>query len=662
MPDPEPFRGLSDALLGLVVQGSSGRRYPLRERMREDAQGWVFRAASSASVDVAVKVLRPASPEAFARFQHEAVVLQRLSRHASPNPNLVRLFNHGYARVPVAATGQTWDVAFSVQELLEAETLDQAITRARPRGLGLDRARRVLRHMVLALQDTHAQGVLHRDLSPSRVLLTIEDGREIAKVTDFGLTKLVEPPPSPSPATPGASSAPTPAYAPPELFESGDARVGPQTDVFALAAIFHELVTGAPALLMAPGALPHAALLDVLRQQRPALGRVPQALPPELSQRPEVVTAVDAELARALSPEPSERHATVDELGQAVERALTLLSAAGQAPGVDQEVSMAATWEASSTDPVRQIGSSLPAVPGVRVSTAPVLHWRRVTDVLAPGAYRAIAVSASGGRAVGLGPRGPALWSYGRWSRLLVPTGVAADSLQTVVWAGERIVLAGSQPEVFLLDERAAPQPWPVGAPGVTFRAVGADDQCIVLAGERLTSARAQGVVATIPLLAGPGAPWKRVDVAGCGPLLGATRVRDTIMACGEAGALVSVDAAGQARIVRACEPALHAILALPDGHAAAVGKGGFAFRVTPALHCTLEAVQTQRDLCTLAVGPDGVAWCAGAAGRVLRRDTTGWSRIGETGTDARVCALHVGPERVIAFCEDGGVVEGVAS
>jgi serine/threonine protein kinase len=326
MPDlkhDDPLRAFSDALLGQVLPGSQGHKYPLQQLIGEGGQGWVFRATWNGSIEVVVKVLRPdaASKESLARFQREAQVLRMLAQQPFPNPHIVRFFDHAYARVHVAATGKSWELPFTVLELVEGETLDRALEKARPSGLGLDRARRILRHVVLALEDVHARNVVHRDLKPSNILLSLQGGREIAKVTDFGLAKLLDPGMAQTAKLAGA----TVGYAPPEQFEDGNRRVGRQTDVFSLAAIFYELVTGKPAFPFPPMAHPLLVVARILSEARPAFGRVLAAVPPELAERPDVVAEVDVELARALSPEPEQRHATVTELLAAIEKALSPL-------------------------------------------------------------------------------------------------------------------------------------------------------------------------------------------------------------------------------------------------------------------------------------------------------------------------------------------------
>jgi serine/threonine-protein kinase len=331
MPDfqQDPLRGLSDALLGQVLPGSQGHKYPLQELIGEGGQGWVFRATWNGSIEVVVKVLRPdaASKETLARFQREAEVLRMLAQQPVPNPHIVRFFDHAYARVHVAATGKSWELPFTVLELVEGETLEGALQRAQPAGLGLERAMRILRHVVLALEDVHARNVVHRDLKPSNILLSSQGGREIAKVTDFGLAKLLDAGGAQTAKLAGA----TVGYAPPEQFEDGNRRVGRHTDVFSLAAIFYALVTGKPAFPFPPMSHPLLVIARILSEARPAFGRVPEALPKELAERPDVVAALDAELARALSPEPEERHGTVTGLFGGIEKAVAGL---GNTPGM----------------------------------------------------------------------------------------------------------------------------------------------------------------------------------------------------------------------------------------------------------------------------------------------------------------------------------------
>jgi hypothetical protein len=139
-----------------------------------------------------------------------------------------------------------------------------------------------------------------------------------------------------------------------------------------------------------------------------------------------------------------------------------------------------------------------------------------------------------------------------------------------------------------------------------------------------------------------------------------AVRYGGGILACGDAGSLVLLKNSETPKLVRVCEADLWAVLTPPDGPAVAVGGGGFVFRVWPTLEFKLDAIQTTRDLFCVARGPDGKLWCAGAGGRILRRESDHWMRVG-AGAEGRIRALQVNGHRVLAFCDDGSAFEGVA-
>ena len=240
--DPR-LAALRDALPGQVLLGSGGVRFHLRERIGEGGQGWVFTANwdEPGGVIVIVKVLRPDvfSAETLARFQREAEVLRRLSQVSRPNPHIVRFFDHAVCNVPNGRGKETVSLPFTVLEYVRGTTLERVLHEAQNTGLGVERARRILRQVVLALSDIHGQDVVHRDLKPSNILLERDGNIEVAKVTDFGLVKVVDVALQRTTALAGA----TLGYAPPEQYEQGNERVSPRTDVFSLAAIVFEMVT-----------------------------------------------------------------------------------------------------------------------------------------------------------------------------------------------------------------------------------------------------------------------------------------------------------------------------------------------------------------------------------------------------------------------------------
>jgi hypothetical protein len=228
-----------------------------------------------------------------------------------------------------------------------------------------------------------------------------------------------------------------------------------------------------------------------------------------------------------------------------------------------------------------------------------------------------------------------------------------------VVWLDGRVVLAGASPLVVAMEPGAPPVTWKIDVPGVVFYGAFADPVGVVVVGERPVATGPVGVIAEVFLGTRGGAAWGLLDVQGAGPLRACMRLGSEVLACGDGGVLAMAPSDGnRPRMRRVCEPPLTAVVRLGDGTAAAVGGGAYTFRVWPTLDVQLEATQTQRDLSVLTQGP-GAIWSAGAGGRVLRRESHGWVRLGADGASGRVLALHASEHRLLAFCDDGMVLEG---
>ncbi len=268
-PDPRLI-ALRDALSGQVLRGNTS--YHLRERIGEGGQGWVFKANwdEPSGLVVIVKVLRPdaVNNEALQRFEREAEVLRLLSQ-GRPNPHIVRFFDHAVARVKSPLSADLISLPFTVLEYVNGPTLEHVLKTVRGRGLPVERVRRLVRQVVLALDVVHAQKVVHRDLKPSNILLANEAGTEIAKVTDFGLVKVVDVNLQRTTSLAGASLG----YAPPEQYEQGNQRVSVRTDVFSLAAITFEMLSGGVAFPYKEGENPLLIVTRILNGQRPSLFR-----------------------------------------------------------------------------------------------------------------------------------------------------------------------------------------------------------------------------------------------------------------------------------------------------------------------------------------------------------------------------------------------------
>src|SRR3954463_16536613 len=160
-----------------------------------------------------------------------------------------------------------------------------------------ERVRRLLRQICQALDAVHKQKVVHRDLKPSNILLATQDGTEVAKVTDFGLVKLVDVNLQKTAALAGASLG----YAPPEQYEQGNQRVSPKTDVFSLAAVAFEMLAGKPAFPFNEGENPLLIVTRILNGARPTLMKHRNSLSPELEGASPLIEALDRELTRAFA-------------------------------------------------------------------------------------------------------------------------------------------------------------------------------------------------------------------------------------------------------------------------------------------------------------------------------------------------------------------------
>src|SRR5262249_46738129 len=154
-------------------------------------------------------------------------------------------YDHGVVRLspPGASANEFVELPFTALEYVHGFTLTQLIQSQQGQGLPAQRVRRLLRQVAGALSFVHAQNIIHRDLKPSNILITDQHGVEVAKVTDFGLAKLVDLTLARTLMLAGASLG----YAPPEQYEKGNERVTPRSDIFSLAAILFECLVARPA-------------------------------------------------------------------------------------------------------------------------------------------------------------------------------------------------------------------------------------------------------------------------------------------------------------------------------------------------------------------------------------------------------------------------------
>lgn len=197
-------------------------RYRLLERIAAGGMGEVWRAHDETlDRDVAVKVLLPASAqdEGFVeRFRAEARLSSQLSH---PNVGTVHDF------------GEHDGQAFLVMELMTGVPLSTLISERAP--MPEAEVTEILHQTALALQAAHEAGVVHRDVKPANIVV---DPQGYAKLTDFGIARAL----GEASLTQTGEVLGTPHYLAPE--QAKGAQAGPLSDVYALAVVGYEMLTG----------------------------------------------------------------------------------------------------------------------------------------------------------------------------------------------------------------------------------------------------------------------------------------------------------------------------------------------------------------------------------------------------------------------------------
>lgn len=227
--------------------------YVLEACVGQGTFGQVWRARHHVWGNDRVAIKLPTEPE-FVRFlQREGLVV-----HGLRHPNVVRVLGLD----PFA------DIPYLVMELVDGPALKQVLAE-QPQGLDLDVAVRILRGILGGIRAAHEAGVVHRDLKPGNVLLNLA-GKPLAslfvddvKISDFGLgassadtlRSLVLQSASLERDAQQTAIAGTLAYMAPEIRDGGG-QATPQSDLYAVGVILHELLTGVrPAGAELPSAL-----------------------------------------------------------------------------------------------------------------------------------------------------------------------------------------------------------------------------------------------------------------------------------------------------------------------------------------------------------------------------------------------------------------------
>ena len=220
--------------------------------------------------------------------------------------------------VPVIGYGTDGDLHYYSMQYIEGRGLDQVIAETQAQAnqgqetRGRDDYRRIARiglQLARAMAHAHAQGILHRDLKPTNVLL---DGQEHAWITDFGLCYQTDS----EGLTRTGDVLGTFRYMPPERF-SGVSDAG--GDIYGIGITLYEMLTRKRAY--------DAEDAAVLAAQIPAEGP-----PPPRALEPRIPPELDLIVRTAMAHDPAQRYATADALAHDLEAFLADQPIAARAP------------------------------------------------------------------------------------------------------------------------------------------------------------------------------------------------------------------------------------------------------------------------------------------------------------------------------------------
>ena len=207
--------------------------YRLLEKVGEGGMGVVWRAQQEHPIRriVAVKVVKPDgdSRQVLSRFESERQSLALLN-----HPNIATVFDAG-----VSSDGRPYFVMEYVPGSSITAFADQ-------RALAIPARLELFMQVCEGVQHAHQKGLLHRDLKPTNILATDQDGRAVVKIIDFGVAKAMGPHVrAETVETQIGMLLGTPEYMSPEQAGLSEAIVDTRTDIYSLGLVLYELLVGA---------------------------------------------------------------------------------------------------------------------------------------------------------------------------------------------------------------------------------------------------------------------------------------------------------------------------------------------------------------------------------------------------------------------------------
>jgi predicted Ser/Thr protein kinase len=271
-----------DSLIGKTIG-----QYQILEEIGRGGMGTVYKAYQPRlECYVALRVLSPqlGLDEAFLqRFYREARAAARLA-----HPNIIGIYD----------VGEADGAGYIAMEYVDGPSLADILRRKGPLDIGT--AIEILSQIGNALDYAHSQGMVHRDVKPSNILIAV-DRRAI--LTDFGITKAA----SLAVLTKTGIRVGTPEYMSPE--QAKGLGVDHRSDIYSLGVVVYEMLSGRTPF---QAESPLAVMYRVAHEPPPPIHQV----------RPDLPAEVERVLAKALEKEPGDRYGTAEAFVDALGRAL----------------------------------------------------------------------------------------------------------------------------------------------------------------------------------------------------------------------------------------------------------------------------------------------------------------------------------------------------
>ena len=272
-------------LVGKII----GNRYEILEEVGNGGMAEVFKAKDHVlNRYVAVKVLKDeytTDSDFIKRFNTEAQSAAGLS-HA----NIVSIYDVGFE--------EENNIYYIVMELVKGKTLKQIIKKDGI--ISWKWAVNIAMQIASALEEAHKNGIVHRDIKPHNIIIT-EDG--VAKVTDFGIAKAV----SNSTITAFGTTIGSVHYFSPEQAKGGI--TDSKSDLYSLGVVMYEMLTG-------------KVPFDADTPVSVALKHMQEEADEPIKINPDIPTAVNQIVVKAMRKDPSERYQSATEMLKDLAKAL----------------------------------------------------------------------------------------------------------------------------------------------------------------------------------------------------------------------------------------------------------------------------------------------------------------------------------------------------